>query len=78
MGLEQLRNIKEEYASKDGDLVEGIEGKIHQNTEKLKTDICSKTYKEVKPHISQDSEDKAVKGERDNDDNYEHVYYFLV
>ena len=37
-----------------------------------------KTYKEVKPHSSEESEDKVVEGERDNDDNDEHVYYFLM
>ena len=37
-----------------------------------------KTYKEVKPHYSEESEDKVVDGERDNYDNDEYVYYFLV
>ena len=37
-----------------------------------------KTYKEVKPHSSEESEDKVVDGDRDNDDNDEYVYYFLM
>ena len=37
-----------------------------------------KTYKEVKPHSSEESEDKVVEGERDKYDNDEHVYYFLM
>ena len=46
---------------------------------KIKTLILVfKTYKEVKPHSSAESEDKVVEGERDNDDNDEYVYYFLM
>ena len=37
-----------------------------------------KTYKEVKPRSSEESEDKVVEGERDKYDNYEHVYYFIM
>ena len=37
-----------------------------------------KTYKEVKPHSSEESEDKVVEGERDNYDNDDYVYYFLL
>ena len=37
-----------------------------------------KTYKEVKPHSSEESEDKVVDGDRDNDYNDEYVYYFLM
>ena len=40
--------------------------------------LVLKTYKEVKPHFSEESEDKVVEGERDNDDNDEYVYYFLM
>ena len=32
-----------------------------------------KTYKEVKPHSSEEREDMVVEGERDNDDNDEYV-----
>ena len=37
-----------------------------------------KTFKEVKPNSSEESEDKVVEGERDKYDNDEHVYYFLM
>ena len=37
-----------------------------------------KIYKEVKPHSSEESDDKVVDGQRDNDDNDEYVYYFLM
>ena len=37
-----------------------------------------KTYKEVKPDSSEESEDKVVEGEGDNDDNDGNVYYFLT
>ena len=37
-----------------------------------------KTYKEVKLHSSEESEDKVFEGERDKYDNDEHVYYFLM
>ena len=37
-----------------------------------------KNYKEVKPHFSEESEDKVVKVDRDKYDNDEHVYYFLM
>ena len=37
-----------------------------------------KTYKEVKPHSSEESEDKVVEGERDKYDNNKQVYYFLM
>ena len=40
--------------------------------------LVLKTYKEVKTHSSEESEDKVVEGERDKYDNYEHVYYFLM
>ena len=33
---------------------------------------------EVKPHSSEEIEDKVVEGERDKYENYEHVYYFLM
>ena len=37
-----------------------------------------KTYKEVKPHSSEEIEDKVVEGERDNDDNDEYVYCLFM
>ena len=37
-----------------------------------------KTYKEVKTHSSEESEDKVVEGERDKYDNDEQVCYFLM
>ena len=40
--------------------------------------IGLKTYREIKPHYSEESEDKVFEGERDNDDNNEYVYYFLT
>ena len=40
--------------------------------------LVLKTYKEVKPHSSEESKDKVVEGERDKYDNDEHVYYFLM
>ena len=40
--------------------------------------LVFKTYKEVKPHSSEESEDKVVEGERDKYDNDEYVYYFLM
>ena len=40
--------------------------------------LVLKTYKEVKIHSSEESEDKMVEGERDKYDNDEHVYYFFV
>ena len=40
--------------------------------------LILKTYKEVKPHSSEESEDKVVEGERDKYDNDEQVYYFLL
>ena len=40
--------------------------------------LVNKTYKEVKPHSSEESEYKVVEGERDKYDNDEHVYYFLM
>ena len=40
--------------------------------------MVKKTYKEVKPHSLEESEDKVVEGERDKYDNDEHVYYFLM
>ena len=40
--------------------------------------LVLKTYKEVKPHSSEESEDKVVEEERDKYDNDEHVYYFLM
>ena len=38
--------------------------------------LVFKTYKEVKPHSSEESEDKVVEGERDKYDIDEH--YFLM
>ena len=35
-------------------------------------------YKEVKPHYSEERGDKVVEVERDNHDNDEYVYYFLM
>ena len=40
--------------------------------------LVLKTYKEVKPHSSEESEDKVVDGERYNDYNDEYVYYLLM
>ena len=40
--------------------------------------LVLKTYKEIKPYSSEESEDKVVEGEIDNDDNYEYIYYFLM
>ena len=40
--------------------------------------LVLKTYKEVKPHSSEESEDKVVEGERYKYDNDEQVYYFLM
>ena len=40
--------------------------------------MFKKTYKEVKPHSSEESEDKVDEGERDKHDNHEHIYYFLM
>ena len=40
--------------------------------------IGFKTYKEIKPHYSEESEDNVVDRERDNDNNYEYVYYFIM
>ena len=40
--------------------------------------LVLKTYKEVKPHSAEVSEDKVVEGERDKYENDEHVYYFLM
>ena len=40
--------------------------------------LVLKTYKEVKPHSSEESEDMVVEGDRDKYDNDEHVYYFLM
>ena len=37
-----------------------------------------KTYKEVKLHYSEESEDQVVDREIDNDYNDECVYYFLM
>ena len=37
-----------------------------------------KTYKEVKPHSYEESEDGVVEGYIYNDDNDEYVYYFLI
>ena len=38
--------------------------------------LVLKTYKEVKPHSSEESEDKAFEGDRNNYDNDEYVYCF--
>ena len=50
-------------------MVGGIYGEIHMKM----AEKCwfKKTYKEVKPHSSEESEDKVVEGERDNYDNNE-------
>ena len=40
--------------------------------------LVLKTYKEVKPHSSEESEDKVGEREEDNDENDEYVYYFLM
>ena len=40
--------------------------------------LVLKTYKEVKPHSSEESEDKVIEGEIDKYDNDEYVYYFLM
>ena len=40
--------------------------------------LVLKTYKEVKSHSSEESEDKVAEEERDNDENYKYVYCFLV
>ena len=37
-----------------------------------------KTYKEVKPHYSEESEDKVVEVERDNYNNDEYVSFLLM
>ena len=37
-----------------------------------------KAYKEVKTHSSEEIKNKEVEGERDNDENNEYVYYFIV
>ena len=37
-----------------------------------------KTNKEVKPESSEESKDRMVEGERENDDNDEYVNYFLM
>ena len=42
------------------------------------TEDGKKKLKEIKPHSSEESEDKVVEGEIDNDDNDEYVYYFLT
>ena len=60
-------------------MVGGIDGKIHLKMAKMKTCYWFlKTYKEVKPHSTEESEDKADEGERDKYNNDEHVYYFLM
>ena len=40
--------------------------------------LVGKTYKEVKPHSSEESDDKVVDREIYMYDNDEHVYYFLM
>ena len=56
-----------------------IEDKIHSKMSKIKPCyLLKKTDKEVKPHYFEESKDKVVEGEIDNDDNDEYVYYFLV
>ena len=40
--------------------------------------LVKNTYKEVKTHYSEESKDKVVEGEIDNDDNDEYVYYLLM
>ena len=56
-----------------------IDGEIHSKMAKMKTCYWfKKNYKEIKPHSSEESEDKVVEGERDKYDNDEHVYYFLM
>ena len=52
------------------------DGKLHLKT--AKRCWLKKTYKDVKPHSSEESADKVVEGERDNYYNDEYVYYFLM
>ena len=52
-----------------------IDGKMHS---KMVKRYWFKIYKEIKPHSSEESEDRVVGGERDNDENDEHLYYFLM
>ena len=40
--------------------------------------MVSKTYKEVKPHSSEESQDNVFEGEKGKYDNDENVYYFLM
>ena len=53
-----------------------IDGEI--NSKMAKYILVKKTYKELKPHYSEESKDKVVEVERDNDENDEYVYYFLI
>ena len=57
-------------------MVGAIDGEIHSKMAKMILGL--KTYKEVKPHSSEESEDKVVEGERGNYGNDEHVYYLLM
>ena len=57
-------------------MVGGIDHKIHSKTSKIC--LFKKIYKEVKSHSSEESEDKLFEGERDNYNNYEYLYYFLI
>ena len=51
-------------------MVGDIDGKIHSKMAKMKTCYWfKKTYKEAKPHSSEESKDKVVGGERDKYDN---------
>ena len=52
-----------------------IEGEIHS---KMAKKIGLKIYKEIKPHSSEESEDKVVEVERDNYNNDDYVYYLLM
>ena len=40
--------------------------------------MAKKTYKKVKIHSSEEIEDTVIEVERDNDENDEYVYYFLM
>ena len=51
-----------------------IDNEIHLKAAML----VLKTYKEVKPHSSEEIKDKVVEGERDRYDNDEYVNYLLM
>ena len=55
----------------------GVDDEIHSKMSKNKTLILVfKTYKRVKPHSSEESEDRVVERYIYNYDNDEYVYYF--